>query len=274
MSLYKYCNSNGKLIVQNLQIKVCPPNKLNDPCEMRPVVKTSDHNEAAKQTAKRAVVHPSFYNHHRHEFPKYKNFSKFQKFARANMGIMIRALEENTERLEHQLRDDIPEILSEQFGIISFSKELFSNLMWAHYGDSHKGLVVEFDEKNELFSGPGFLECEYVDEPAVYDPIHRESREQVVAFSRRKHSDWSYEKESRLIVPLEVCRKQTVGGGILQLLPLESEIIVSVTFGLRASESLQADVKKALEKPNLQHVKLWRITENGQPGNYLREPLG
>jgi hypothetical protein len=42
MALYKYCSEFGKYIIQNLEIKVTPPNELNDVCEMRPVVKNSD----------------------------------------------------------------------------------------------------------------------------------------------------------------------------------------------------------------------------------------
>src|SRR5450756_28493 len=37
-----FCNENGKFILQNLELKVTPPNELNDPCEMRPVIKTAN----------------------------------------------------------------------------------------------------------------------------------------------------------------------------------------------------------------------------------------
>lgn len=276
MPLYKYCDGNGKLVLQNLQLKVCPPIELNDECEMRPLVKIADTKKAALESAKRAIGKRSFFEKHKHDFPLCKNnFSKFQQIARTNIGSIASAYEKDIPKLEDKLQKELPEVVSSRFGIVSFSRELYSRLMWAYYADSNRGLVVEFEPQHKLFTSSGFLECEYADEPAVFDPTGKPFDEQIRVFARRKRSEWSHEKESRLIVQLDACKQKLVNSKTLFLMPVLPELIVSVTFGLRAPQSLRAEVTAAINSPELQlqHVRLWNLTDGGPDSNYQREPV-
>ncbi|MBN3196507.1 DUF2971 domain-containing protein [Pectobacterium versatile] len=55
---------------------------------------------------------------------------------------------------EYQINESMWLLQSDmdELGIISFTESFNNTLMWAHYGDEHKGLVVEFDFKEPFFS--------------------------------------------------------------------------------------------------------------------------
>jgi hypothetical protein len=211
MALYKYCNETGKLILQNLEIKVTPPKELNDPCEMRPVVENHDPAGWARRQAKKTVTDPSYFNAHRFDYSNCKNFREFQAFARRNLGIIISKLEQKSPALDDNLQQEVLNLVSKKWGVFSMSANAVQHLMWAHYGDSHKGLLIEFDQANPLFVQPSLLVCDYNDTPAIYDPSIGANHQAVELFARRKRTDWSYEEESRLIVPFSECRRTANG---------------------------------------------------------------
>lgn len=270
MPLYKYCNDAGKFIVQNLEIKVTPPDELNDPCEMRPVVINSDPKAWARRFAQKALTDPSYYNANASAYPNCRNFLDFQSFAGKHLQVIINRLEQASPQLDADLQNEILETISKKWGIVSLSAEPLNELMWAHYADSHKGIAVEFDETNELFTHPSFLICEYDDNPAVYDPGQGPNHQAVEAFARRKRAAWRYERESRLIVGLALCRKVTRGSSTLHLFSIEPKVIRSVTFGLRCPTALKDEMLRAIDGPELRHVSAWQIAEESTPGTLKR----
>ena len=61
MALYQYSGEHGNLVLQNLQLKVTPPNEFNDPFEMSPIIKCADPKAYAVGMAKKALLDPSFF---------------------------------------------------------------------------------------------------------------------------------------------------------------------------------------------------------------------
>lgn len=115
-------------------------------------------------------------------------------------------------------------------GVLSFTEDYTSSLMWAHYADQHRGIVLEFDydkplfqdsrrklEKRESRFGENYLGDVYeFPEKVMY-------RREIPSFERYelvqakgeysfrkflhdlffiKSNDWLYEKEWRSIVQL------------------------------------------------------------------------
>jgi hypothetical protein len=270
MAFYKYCNEAGKFILQNLEIKVTPPNELNDLCEMRPVVKNSDPNAWARRFAQKALTDPAYYNKNPGAFPNCKNFRQFQTFARGQLHQIIARLEQTSPALDAELQKDILGAVSKKWGIVSLSANPVNERMWDLYADSHKGIVVEFDQTNALFGHPSFLKCEYDDNPAIYDSLQGPNHEAVEEFARRKRAAWSYEEESRLIVPLGVCRQVTRSTPKMYLFSIEPNVVKSVTFGLRCPAALRQEVLTALNRAEVQHVTKWQIIEGAIPGDLKR----
>lgn len=101
----------------------------------------------------------------------------------------------------------VRKIISDDNGIISFSKIWYQPLMWAHYADSHKGLALGFEVPDRLLFKINYVENRIkpnndvdVSGPSMEGLIHQ--------LLRTKHKEWSYEDEYRLVRPLENCTKE------------------------------------------------------------------
>lgn len=93
--------------------------------------------------------------------------------------------------------------LSETFGLICMSKTWRSPVMWAHYGDKHKGVCLGFDvvdtAPREVRYTPERLTHLLGDSPTLSD-FSTNSLEELMT---TKYQDWSYEQEWRFIVRFE-----------------------------------------------------------------------
>ncbi len=93
--------------------------------------------------------------------------------------------------------------ISKEIGIISFSKDWQNPLMWAHYGDKHKGICLGFDVDDshikEVTYFPKRVPSE-VDMQKKYGGLNEGDIEKLMC---TKYIDWKYENEVRVIVPLE-----------------------------------------------------------------------
>lgn len=95
-------------------------------------------------------------------------------------------------------------IASKEIGIISFSRNWYQPLMWAHYADSHKGLALGFEVPDRLLLKINYIEDRIKPESDV--DVSKSSMQSLVhQLLRTKHKEWSYEDEYRLVRPLENC---------------------------------------------------------------------
>lgn len=110
-----------------------------------------------------------------------------------------------------------------EVGIFSLSERPDNELMWAHYGDSHKGLALGFsrEEDNALGKPDSTIKVNYIDEKPVFKAGFRSAVEisgnmkggaqskSRVAFDDEvfraalstKTTPWAYEQEWRYIEP-------------------------------------------------------------------------
>ncbi|KQI72772.1 hypothetical protein AN191_07155 [Loktanella sp. 5RATIMAR09] len=95
-------------------------------------------------------------------------------------------------------------IVSQDNGIISFSRHWYQPLMWAHYAESHKGIALGFDVPERLL-----FKIDYVENRIKPDKDFGHSKASMQALVNKllgtKHIEWSYEDEYRLVRPLENC---------------------------------------------------------------------
>ena len=94
-------------------------------------------------------------------------------------------------------------------------------LMWAHYGDSHKGVCMKFDILKDLDS---FLSPVHVDYNSQYINFNCLNDKLITVLSR-KSPDWQYEDEYRII--------KTDHQGLWEI---KQECLVEIIFGCRTSE--------------------------------------
>jgi Protein of unknown function (DUF2971) len=101
-------------------------------------------------------------------------------------------------------------LLKKSYKICSFSERNDSLLMWSHYADSHKGFCIEYDisvlpygDHRSRFMFPVVYSPEIFD--ATSNLRYKESNNfnnlRYILSAMTKSTDWSYEKEWRLIFP-------------------------------------------------------------------------
>lgn len=165
------------------------------------------------------------------------HFNKPQVLAAdRNIGDFYRKNGKNTYEMSGSEVDDRMGLIQSELsdlGIISFSEDFDNPLMWAHYADEHKGMVVEFDLKEPFFMdslkevngrksrfGMSYLaDCYEFPEKVNYRRVmpsfdrpefsapesmkdyHYIKFNHAILFT--KSEDWIYEKEQRSIVRLK-----------------------------------------------------------------------
>jgi hypothetical protein len=134
-------------------------------------------------------------------------------------------------------------------------------------------LVIEFRQSHQLFSGPSFFKIEYSDERVVFDPSNPAEGDEAKRFLRRKGLCWNFERESRLLMNLELARVHNVDEAPRYFLPIAPEVIVSVTLGLRATDQTQNTIIELLRARHFENVRVFKIRRNHKAGMFERGPL-
>jgi len=190
------------------------------------------------------------------------------------LGHMEQLLPSAMEAHREQFGADIQRSVGDKIGILSLSENATSLLMWAHYASSHEGFLLQFDASNGFFNqrrkDPGeifgrLLPVTYAtDRPTitVYDPSADSeawARKLVGDVFLTKSTDWSYEKEWRMFLPLDdpEFRPHRVIDGRLHLFDFPPDALTAVVVGARATQSTRAQIEERIrESSSLRHVHL------------------
>ena len=145
--------------------------------------------------------------------------------------------------------------LKDNIGVFCLSQDPASSLMWAHYAANHHGFVVGYENLQIDFTP---------DETGVFNiptPVTYGRRASGVTFDPEstldiffsKHRDWSYEREVRIIRPLDDClRSVTTEGHHLYLASIDRRCVSTIICGSRMSKSdisLLVDLVKHRNEP-------------------------
>lgn len=112
------------------------------------------------------------------------------------------------------LKGPFKKMVSDKYGIICFSQSFESPLMWAHYADNHKGVCLKFEVRED--------DCFDITYPEsmgkfVEDKLKNRSlasklavlcncrlpEKDLIKILTTKFNEWSYEKETRVFIPLK-----------------------------------------------------------------------
>jgi len=260
--LYKYCDQLGILkILESLELKLPNISQVNDPLECLPLFYCPDDKSAIEarylSACKRRNIHPS-------SDYKQKLNQQFEK------GEIQKVLAERQRKCQEKW--------NHKNCLLSVSKTSQNTVMWAHYADKHKGTVIGIDF-DSVFSdtnmAPGILM-----DPVMYSNqrpqinILTDFEEPPEAFLKTiltKSTEWEYEGEFRAVFhfdALEDLQKQGLSclrdfrGKKTWFLRLNPESIKEIIFGLYTEESLKSAIRKLIERPELQHVKLYQSEES------------
>lgn len=122
-------------------------------------------------------------------------------------------------------------------GVFSLSKDPVDELMWAHYANSHCGIVIEYDiDLLTRFSSKLHLhrfDVNYSSQPPELglEKLNKNSRDAVKAMLGYKSPRWSYEKEFRILL-------ENTNGQI----PHDYRAVKSITFGINVPDEVRNDI--------------------------------
>lgn len=157
-------------------------------------------------------------------------------------------------------------IYTDTVSVCSFSADDRNPVMWAHYADRHRGIVIEFDadsafnpkdiESFELFP----VDYSSPEPPKVTGIGAGLSARQSV---RHKPTAWEYEAEwratttQRFPVQRHCMPTSIVDGAPVNLFPIDPSGIRSVTLGARAPEPVRQIARALITQTEpLRHVEL------------------
>lgn len=124
---------------------------------------------------------------------------KLSTFHESNDPFELQAASIKNRRARRIYRDTIYEHWSKNLAMLCASTEWHSPVMWAHYGDKHRGVCIGFDTTDAVEVSKVTYEPDRLD--GLLDPIglgQLLTKEQVMAVLTTKFKDWEYEREWRI----------------------------------------------------------------------------
>lgn len=189
--LYKYLNPDRADVIENLMIRFSQPSALNDPFEATALIRFSHTMERDIERDVDSVMAEAGIG---------KNDPDYAETRKK----IIEELQADLQALTHPKRvgDEIMERMELAQGVLSLSRTNESLLMWAHYGDSHKGYVLGLDENHEFFKARDMRGNPTAPKNVIYSSkrIHVDAdrddyREMLLC---TKSLEWAYEEEVRV----------------------------------------------------------------------------
>ncbi len=290
MRLYKYLSPERIDVISSGFIRFTQPALFNDPFEMSPYISaiaSEDEINDIFDTKHEAQVKELYFKNNR-DFRRKIPLETFKKrFAKEELLPQIK--ESAKGRALDHAKESLSIAMSQAIGILCLTSKADNLLMWAHYADSHAGLVIEFDGEHPFFkqvfkdplSPVGLDEDLSKDygylKPVVYDDYRPKiTLSSVKSFDSFliKSNDWAYEEEWRMLMPTEFANKvvKAENGADIFLYEIPKAAITKVILGCRASTTLIESIQYLREtEKDLAHLEIEKMTLDEK--NFLLIPI-
>jgi hypothetical protein len=165
-------------------------------------------------------------------------------------GLIIKKTKEVEEEVKHLWEEKTAKLRSGLM-LSSFSEHNHSTVMWAHYAANHSGICIQYDLTQDLNVAaqmfPVFYSKEMFDMTPAIPGAHVHST--LLISSIRKSIEWNYEREWRLLFPVDDPSKEA--GGYCQC-PTPTAIYLGSKFH-KSGSNYEAILKIA----EIQRIKLY-----------------
>jgi hypothetical protein len=157
--IFKYVNSERIDILEKLLIRFTQPSCFNDPFEMRLPVEgyIPEKLDEAQEIVNRRMYQRFVLSGGGGKL-SYEEFERIQN--KHNQANIERLKFDPTYRKQTAIARDFRN-WDAKVGIFSLSAAEKNLLMWAHYADSHRGLLIEFDPKHPFFNASNPSDAEF-----------------------------------------------------------------------------------------------------------------
>ena len=134
-------------------------------------------------------------------------------------------------------------------GACCFTPNPRNLLMWSHYANQHKGLLLQFEIAKDTTTFIKAITVDYEENYPVINWANKTSEEIKKAFLN-KHVSWKYEDERRIIHPQ----------GANTSLSFKPEALTGVVLGCKASPNVRAKIEEILterKNKNMPEVRIY-----------------
>jgi hypothetical protein len=226
--LYKYVSCARWDVVRNREIRFTQFDDLNDPYEtqrIRNITEVQSYEEYDR------LIHP----------PVYTPYNPMIGWTPEK----LQALAIDRRRSELEREEYIKQALL-SLGILSLSAQPDNLLLWAHYAENHRGMILQFDTESRFFSEQytphswfrqhnrlfQLHKVRYVRGIPVLRSVRPETSLEKIIFTKSAH--WRYEDEWRLCRPLAEANRVIESAPFpICLFSFPSSALRAVYFGSR-----------------------------------------
>lgn len=293
MTVYKYVVPERLDVLRNARIRFTQPAALNDPFELRPYFESVvDETELLDHIARNPVdLTPHLLEAYESAPPETRAAltpEQWLEFARTALASeegrevyqqTLGAALGTIQGLTGTMREQVYAGFGERVGILSLSEAPDVALMWSHYADSHRGFVIGFDEGHPFFDGRRGPEDDFFHlRPVTYrPPVAYASITDIdgEAFFLSKAPEWSYERERRVVVPVDPAAPTfvTPEGDAIHLREFPPEAVECIVVGARGAPVLHDALAELVATDGrYRHVRLLRAVLDARRGGVRIEP--
>jgi hypothetical protein len=278
MILYKYSGEIGIKILDDLKVKVTPPNELNDPFEVTP----HSRNEMTKKyILDKARNEPEHFRSVYNNLVEHENFKGSLQDVLDALHLMSKQTYSGFLDLYRRalIQTDLQSIqdASKHLVVLCLSEVNDSIPMWSHYADHHKGIVIGLDTSATCLTlGPPRDKVKYRARRVCIKPLTKPTptllNRMVADLVLTKSRVWEYEREHRIcysnrhvdrcIATPEQLRRLAPGNQSLYFVSVWSSVIKEVIFGCCVSNEFEQSVRNLLGMKRFRHVKIFRAKRN------------
>ncbi|MGH1462752.1 MAG: DUF2971 domain-containing protein [Neptuniibacter sp.] len=215
------------------------------------------------------------------------SFSQHARYAHNENGYgeSVESVIKEMERNQYLLLKGIAIQDFDIYGILSLTERNDNLLMWSHYADSHRGIVIGFDSSHDFFDATksnkqhvreAVTDCIGVLRKVRYSKKRKVKTDNLNEYFYLKSDDWWTERELRYVLPIADADKimRTDGNEVMAFYQVPSDAIVSVIFGLKSDDKSIRNLENGLkEKEEYQHIKCYRAKMCNESYDLIIEPL-
>ena len=269
MLLYRYFTAaRGIDLLQSLKLYFTPPTYFNDIHEFSPFVeKTFSREEYSRYFLTENYLRPVWESW----VQKGRTALTFEQFTLAAASD-DKVFKEVTNRVAWActgLQKQFKRVMSEHTGVCCLSETPTSNLMWAHYADAHRGVCIGMELDHSDIRLAHIVQVRYRDQKVRIPPwflklSESERNDYYKDIAASKGTEWSYEKEHRLIANLEECQRLEAGDRTDFFQVLGPRDIKTIAVGFQCTAD--SEVSRAVQP----HKQIWEMLKCTQePESFL-----
>ena len=248
--LFKYLPIERVDILESLKIRFSPLVSLNDPFECQPLIDMK--NESSKLLEQINTGLDELWEHTANEDKTEEN----RAFLEKTRAELIAGVKEKANSFV--AGQELMSLLKDTLGVLSLSRTEDNLLMWSHYADEGKGIVIGFDDEHSFFKQQNSSGISTRPIPVVY--TNKRSKivpDDDVYYEKllcEKPRDWAYEEEERLFRVFlskgDSLSKDAYGMDVI-LTDLPKATIKAVYLGYSISEQTKTRTLSAIKSNNI-----------------------